>query len=363
MKKIILLFTCLIFSALIPFFAYAEETEAEFVFDTAINGAHEVYAGPGDILTVNVTLKRTDAAVEYTMYAMQDEIRYDDTFLEIIDGSLLTVDGIVNTDIALLDGDRAFYLNFLSLSGGVTWKPEVFIGSFQVRVLAEKGSTILKNEECQVSLPDGSDSYPVSVENVKIIVSTDCVVRFEPGSGMAAWETTAVLGSHIDRPEITREGYHIRGWYKDPDLTEEWSFANDRVESDMVLYAGWEENTAASGSGISGGTAGDKDIMLFGVLGVSEEDMIAASVIVFLLIAVLILLLIFRRKTVTFVNDDGTKIRKIRVRKGSKLDWPEIPEKEGMTFVGWYRDEEKLKRWIFEEDKVESNITLYAKWY
>ena len=35
---------------------------------------------------------------------------------------------------------------------------------------------------------------------------------------------------------------------------------------------------------------------------------------------------------------------------------------DGRTFAGWYYDAEYTERWDFEADKVEDNMTLYAKW-
>ena len=40
----------------------------------------------------------------------------------------------------------------------------------------------------------------------------------------------------------------------------------------------------------------------------------------------------------------------------------ENPVRLGRTFAGWYQDEAKLIPWDFEQDTVEKNTTLYAKW-
>lgn len=41
------------------------------------------------------------------------------------------------------------------------------------------------------------------------------------------------------KPEITREGYVLEGWYKDVNQTVKFNFATDIVVSDMTLYAKW----------------------------------------------------------------------------------------------------------------------------
>ena len=40
---------------------------------------------------------------------------------------------------------------------------------------------------------------------------------------------------------------------------------------------------------------------------------------------------------------------------------PDIPEKEGYTFCGWYKDTAFLEPWR-STDKVKRDITLYPKW-
>ncbi|MDE6411977.1 MAG: InlB B-repeat-containing protein [Clostridia bacterium] len=50
------------------------------------------------------------------------------------------------------------------------------------------------------------------------------------------------------------------------------------------------------------------------------------------------------------------------VKDGCYLNLPHDPVREGYNFGGWFKDEECLKEWNFEEDIVEEDITLYAKW-
>ncbi len=39
----------------------------------------------------------------------------------------------------------------------------------------------------------------------------------------------------------TREGYRFTGWYRDHACYEVWDLAQDTVQTDMTLYAGWEK--------------------------------------------------------------------------------------------------------------------------
>ena len=56
------------------------------------------------------------------------------------------------------------------------------------------------------------------------------------------------------------------------------------------------------------------------------------------------------------------KIKDQKVKKGGYAERPAEPTRNGRTFAGWYYDTEYTERWDFEADKVEDNMTLYAKW-
>jgi len=50
------------------------------------------------------------------------------------------------------------------------------------------------------------------------------------------------------------------------------------------------------------------------------------------------------------------------VRSGDTIEAPAEPREEGYRFAGWYKDPECTTAWNFEQNIVESDITLYAKW-
>ena len=50
------------------------------------------------------------------------------------------------------------------------------------------------------------------------------------------------------------------------------------------------------------------------------------------------------------------------VRDGCYLNLPQDPVRDGYNFAGWFKEEECLNEWNFDEDIVEEDITLYAKW-
>ena len=63
----------LILASLLSIGTFAGE-KPTFDFVLAVDGEREVAVSTGDIITVTLTLRRTDSQKEYTMHAMQDEI-------------------------------------------------------------------------------------------------------------------------------------------------------------------------------------------------------------------------------------------------------------------------------------------------
>ncbi|WP_210090096.1 InlB B-repeat-containing protein [Paenibacillus turicensis] len=67
--------------------------------------------------------------------------------------------------------------------------------------------------------------------------------------------------------------------------------------------------------------------------------------------------------TVSFNSQGGSEVASLtNVSSGGTITAPQAPTKEGYTFAGWYKDIEWESVWNFAEDKVTSDVTLYAKW-
>ena len=234
----------------------AAEEKERFLYELSIDGKDMKEVEPGDVITVVLRLKRTDINEEYTMYAMQDEIRYDSTFLELVEGSAVVSEGISTTNIAMVDRYKEFYMNYLSMSGGDKWKADTLIGSFQLKVVGESGVTKITNEDYLVSLKDGSGSYSCEANELTIILSTDCTVTFRTNGGSELDNISVQFGEKVPRPmNPIREGYIFAGWYKDIHLTEEWNFEEDIAQSNISLYAKWNAMEKEDNSNVSGNVA------------------------------------------------------------------------------------------------------------
>ena len=350
--------------------ACAVDNSHSFNFDLTVNGEHEAHVNPGQVVTVMFTLERTDSTDPYTMYAMQNEIKYDDTFVQLVENGSIVNASIETRDIALRGGRREFYMNYVSFADGEQWNAKQIIGTFQVQINGTSGATILSNENYKVSLRDGSDVYAAQAEDLTLIVSADCIVHFETNGGSEMEDATVLYGELLERPEDpVRAGYHVEGWYTDIDLTQLWDFETMPVESNMTLYAKWAEGDPAPEglwskivdwfknlfggidlSGIGGALAGVGKGLLIGLP--------------ILLLLLLLLLLLFRRKCkVIFIVNGGAAIDPVKVKRGEKLENLPIPVRGYSIFCGWYKDDRFTDPWYAGVDKVTKRKTkLYAKW-
>ena len=350
MKKVISLILAVMLLLSCAVTAYATDDSREFFFELTVDGGNEKKVQPGDIITVVFTLNRSDSEDSYDMYAMQNEIRYDSEFFKLVEDSAMLTDGISTTEIGLRDTFREFYMNFVSLSGGESWNAKKLIGSFQLEVIGTSGVTKITNQDYLVSTADGKDSYAATCQDVTIILTTDCTVTFETNGGSEIPDLVAQYGETIARPDNpVREGYRLIGWYTDIDLQNPWDFDTDTVRGNMTLYAKWEVGTPVDETP---GNEGDSGFAWWWLL------------LILFLLGLLIFLLIFmlNKKTVKFETNCKMKIQDQKVKKGGYAERPAEPTRMGRTFAGWYYDAEYTERWDFENDKVEDNMTLYAKW-
>lgn len=322
--------------------AMAVQTAPAFLFQLSVDGSDHKEVRTGDIITVAFHLNRTDGSDSYTMYAMQNEIRFDGDFFELVEGSAMLSNGITAANVGLRDSFRELYMNFVSMSGGESWDAQRLVGSFQLRVKAQAGVSQITNQDYLVSTADGTDRFPAQCQDVTVVVSSDCTVRFDTNGGTPIDSVTVQYNETIPRPEDpVREGYHVEGWYSDIDLQEPWDFETDTVKGNMTLYVRWAEGDPA-GTQTDGGTG-----WLWWLLG---------------LLLLLLLLLLLGRKTIRFDTGCDETIEPQKCKRGDKVTCPQTPIRFGRTFLGWYTDDSFTQKWDFDNDTVKGSMTLYARW-
>ena len=227
------------------------------------------------------------------------------------------------------------------------------------------------------------------------VAPTDYVVTFKPNNGGQNSVVVVPAGALVPRPTMpTMEGYTFIGWYTDEACTNPWNFDTDKVNANMILYGGWEvyvppvppelyisfdpntgddeittiivmtgdfiprpENPVYPGHTFIGWYVDegltkawnfetdrpDSNMTLYGGWVVDE---IGEQV----------------TYTITFKPNNGAEDSVVTVEDGALIPRPELPVKEGYTFIGWYTDEKCTLGWNFDTDRPVADMTLYGGW-
>jgi uncharacterized repeat protein (TIGR02543 family) len=136
----------------------------------------------------------------------------------------------------------------------------------------------------------------------------DVVVTFVDSKLGSIKEYYFQYGSRISESDCPSTGASFVGWYMDEDFINEYNY-NAPLTSNMTLYARY-------------------------------------------------------MYTVTFDNMNGSQsIAYVQIVAGGTLiNKPTDPTWEGYEFAGWYQDTNYSLSWDFSNDKVASDVRLYAKW-
>ena len=142
-------------------------------------------------------------------------------------------------------------------------------------------------------------------------------VTFIPNNGDSNYMVEVLAGSLIPLPNNpSKEGYSFIGWYTDSACTRPWNFDTDKVDSNIVLYGGWE----------------------IYVPPVPPDC------------------------NITFKPNNGESDTTIIVLTGEFIPRPIAPTKDGYSFIGWYIDEACTMAWNFEVNRVTGHTVLYGGW-
>ena len=66
--------------------------------------------------------------------------------------------------------------------------------------------------------------------------------------------------------------------------------------------------------------------------------------------------------SVSFEENGGSAVEDAVVQIHDNVFDPGIPYKEGFVFEGWFTDKNFTKKWDFDNDTIENDMVLYAKW-
>lgn len=155
------------------------------------------------------------------------------------------------------------------------------------------------------SITISDDGYYV-IDGIKTNISAINVytVSFDTGFSAKVQDQKVKDGYKVERPELTRTGYTLNGWYCNG---EEWSFNSNIVKNDMTLVAHWTANIY----------------------------------------------------TVKFINTKGNNPEDATYTYDSNVTLPIVPNVDGYTMSGWYNGNTLVSngKWNIADD-----VTLTTKW-
>jgi len=217
--------------------------------------------------------------------------------------------------------------------------------------------------------------------------TTDAYVTFSAGGGKPApAKLTVAIGSTVQKPQtdLAKAGYSFTGWYTASEKTTLCDFSAD-VPGSMTLYAGWEKLPKVTFMSGGGKVVGDKsapkplvvepDMQTIPLPEVTkagcafegwylDKDCTQAFLTQKPVTESIKVYAKWRKLPVVTFTGAGSKggPGKLTVEKGSTVEKPADPTKNGYVFDGWYTDSKKTKLFDFST-KIEESLKLYAKWY
>lgn len=66
--------------------------------------------------------------------------------------------------------------------------------------------------------------------------------------------------------------------------------------------------------------------------------------------------------TLTFDSKGGSSIASMNIPSGDFANKPDDPTRDMYEFLGWYKESELINTFDFSTERIESDLTLYAKW-
>ena len=191
--------------------------------------------------------------------------------------------------------------------------------SFTINNPSKKGYTFAGWTGTDLSSPTMNLSIAKGTTGNKKFTATytrieEYTVTFDTRGGSAVSSQSVIKGNKVTKPsDPTKNNSIFEGWYKDSGYKTLWNFATDVVNSNITLYAKWQ----------------------------NKSDV---------------------KYVVTFESNGGSTIKSQELNKNDLVKEPTNPVKNGYTFMGWFSDKSLSTKWDFSKNKVTNNIILYAKW-
>lgn len=204
----------------------ATDSSMSFDFVLTSKGEETLTAELGDILDIQLELKRIDAGRSgtYTMHSMQAELIFDSRHFALVGGSREVAPAFDATLNYLADGYRQRFIvsRVVMNPNGVQVEDELLLLKFQLEALAEVRDESIACVNYKVNTWSG-DRY-LSIANDLIITIKGpgpvlYTVNFEKGDekawGAAPYVGAKAQGESFHLPDNTfhRDGFYFEGWH------------------------------------------------------------------------------------------------------------------------------------------------------
>lgn len=168
---------------------------------------------------------------------------------------------------------------------------------------------------------------------------------------------SGVWGS-TDKTSQIKDAYDL---VKDGDVALCYAYENDQLKPfDKITYSdGGILMLQTSSFGNFAIAAASDDTFAF--LKSSMFWLVALAVLVVLII-VLAIIRKYKKYSVKFYSNGGSKVKRVRARKGGYFVMPDNPVRAGYAFAGWFEDKALTKRFIATRIVKRRRLKAYAKW-
>lgn len=219
----------------------------DLTFDISCNNKHDVTVKQGDIITVDFYMERTDKQESFDLNSYQNEIEYDKTFFELIVPDRWNfrytpaADAEVD-DTRLAGGQKVVKIAQVDAYGlnHIEW-----IGSFQLKVIAESGSSVVKSSRQKAKNTDLVASNISSID-LKVTIGTPYTVTYSEEifdrtkTAKEAFEGVdyqgKILDSVYDEIYDWTVSYEIGGIIKNADISgSSFTIPKEDITGDITL--------------------------------------------------------------------------------------------------------------------------------
>ena len=143
----------------------AAAADADLTYDLSVNGSNSASVKTGDVITVTFTVTNNSTDGSYNLNALQNEIDYDDSFFEFVDGSVTIVHDGSNGDLVeKIAGDRVYMNGML-----VSYDSEQVVGTFQLKVVGTSGSGKVESTAAKAYKTDNS-AYTIEQNDLTVSI-------------------------------------------------------------------------------------------------------------------------------------------------------------------------------------------------